>query len=58
MFCPKIISSPKLHFHLVWVFKLVSINTTVAGVFPEVGDAEDAATGFAISYFMYYDIHK
>jgi len=42
----------------VWVFKLVSINTTVAGVFPEVGDAEDAATGFAISYFMYYGIHK
>jgi hypothetical protein len=28
------------------------------GDFPEVGDAENATTGFAILLFRYCDIHK
>jgi len=42
----------------VGFFELLSLKITVKGAFLEVGDAENAATGFAISYFRYYDIHK
>jgi hypothetical protein len=39
------ILSPKLYFHEVGVPVLLSVNVTFSGAFPEVGDAENAATG-------------
>ena len=39
------VPSPKLHFHEVGDPVLLSVNVTFNGAFPEVGDAENAATG-------------
>ena len=44
------VPSPKLHFHLVGKPVLVSVKATVNGVFPEAGDAENSATGFAVTF--------
>jgi len=38
------VPSPKFHFHEVGVPVLLSVNATVNGIFPEVGDAENSAT--------------
>ena len=39
------VPSPKVHFHEVGDPVLWSVKLTVRGAFPEVGDAEKAATG-------------
>ena len=43
------VPSPKLHFHLVGDPVLVSVNLTFNGNFPEVGETENAATGFDVA---------
>jgi len=58
LFFLEVIPSPKLHFHFSGKPVFLSVKTTVNGAFPEVGDAENAATDFAIPYFRYYDIYK
>jgi len=40
------VPSPKFHFHAVGVPVLLSVNTTFNGAFPDVGEAENSATGF------------
>jgi len=45
----EIIPSPKSHFHFVGDPVLLSVNLTFNGDFPEVGDAENAAIGFAVT---------
>ncbi len=42
----EIVPSPKSHFHFFGVPVLASVNLTFNGTFPDVGDAENAATGF------------
>ena len=39
------VPSPKFHFHEVGDPVLLSVNCTFSGTFPEVGDADRAATG-------------
>ncbi len=56
LFSLEVVPSPKLHFHFSGKPVLLSVNLTFNGAFPEVVDAENAATGFAISFFRYYDI--
>ncbi len=45
----EVFPSPKFHFQEVCDPVLLSIKVTVNGAFPEVGFAENAATGFAIT---------
>ena len=47
------VPSPKLHFHEVGDPVLLSVNCTFNGAFPEVGDAEKAATGFSERSTLY-----
>jgi hypothetical protein len=39
------VPSPKLHFHDVGLLALLSVNCTFSGAFPDLGEAENAATG-------------
>ncbi len=41
----EVVPSPKFHFHAVGVPVLLSVNTTFNGAFPDVGEAENSATG-------------
>ncbi len=43
------VPSPKFHFHEVGVPVLLSLNATVNGEFPDVGEAENSATGFVVA---------
>ena len=42
--------SPKFHIHPAGIPVLLSVNLTFNGAFPEVGDAENEATGFDITF--------
>jgi len=42
----ELVPSPKSHFHDVGAPVLVSVNTTFSGSLPDVGEAENSATGF------------
>ncbi len=44
----------QIHFHFVGVPVLLSVKVTFNGAFPEVEDAEKAATGFAVTV-IYFD---
>jgi hypothetical protein len=50
-FCEVFVApSPKLHFHEVGEPVLVSLKATVNGAVPEVGLAENAVTGFPVTF--------
>ena len=50
----ELVPSPKLHFHEVGLLVLLSVNCTFNELFPEVGDAVNAATGFTgVVTFIY-----
>jgi hypothetical protein len=45
LFTPDVLPSPKFHDHAVGVFVEMSVNWTVSGVVPEVGEPVKFATG-------------
>ena len=49
----EVVPSPKLHFQLVGVPVLLSLNVTFIGEFPVIGDAENEATGFCRTVFTF-----